>query len=112
MARIKLAYVGGGSSRAAGTMASFLHHGSEFDGSEVVLVDLNPDHLEIVRTIAEKMARNAGLGFKLTATTDQREGLTGGDAVLTSCRPGGFERRLKDEMIPMRHGVIGQETQG
>src|SRR5438309_563817 len=68
MARIKLAYVGGGSSRAAGTMASFLHHGSEFDGSEVVLVDLNADHLEIVRTIADKMARNAGLDIKIPAT--------------------------------------------
>jgi 6-phospho-beta-glucosidase len=112
MARIKLAYVGGGSSRAAGTMASFLHHGSEFDGSEVVLIDLNPDHLEIVRTIAEKMARNAGLDITITATTDQREGLTDVDAVLTSFRPGGFEMRLQDEIIPMRHGVIGQETQG
>jgi 6-phospho-beta-glucosidase len=112
MARIKLAYVGGGSSRAAGTMASFLHHGSEFDGSEVVLIDLNPDHLEIVRTIADKMARNAGLDITITATTDQREGLTDVDAVLTSFRPGGFEMRLQDEIIPMRHGVIGQETQG
>jgi 6-phospho-beta-glucosidase len=86
MARIKLAYVGGGSSRAAGTMASFLHHGSEFDG----------DHLEIVRTIADKMARNAGLDITITATTDQREGLTDVDAVLTSFRPGGFEMRLQD----------------
>ncbi|MDH2443211.1 hypothetical protein QDR37_04540 [Amnibacterium sp. CER49] len=112
MARIKLAYVGGGSSRAAGTMASFLHHGAEFDGSEVVLIDLDPDHLEIVRAIAEKTARNAGLDITISATTDQRAGLTDVDAVLTSFRPGGFEMRLQDELIPMRHGVIGQETQG
>lgn len=112
MARIKLAYIGGGSSRAAGTMASLLSHGAEFDGSEVVLVDLDAERLEIVRTIAEKMARNAGLDITVSATTDRRPGLTDCDAVLTSFRPGGFEMRQQDEVIPMRHGVIGQETQG
>lgn len=112
MARIKLTYIGGGSSRAAGTMASLFSHGQEFDGSEVVLVDLDPDRLEVVRTIADKMARNAGLDIAVSATTDRRAGLTDADAVLTSFRPGGFEMRQQDELIPMRHGVIGQETQG
>jgi 6-phospho-beta-glucosidase len=112
MARIKMAYIGGGSSRAAGTMASFIAHGEEFNASEVVLVDRDPDHLEIVATIATKMACNAGLDLTITTTTAQREGLVDVDAVLTSFRPGNFEMRLADELIPMRHGVIGQETQG
>ena len=47
MARIKIAYLGGGSTRAAGTMASFLHTGEDFDGSEVVLIDLNADRLDL-----------------------------------------------------------------
>jgi 6-phospho-beta-glucosidase len=42
MARIKLAYVGGGSSRAPGTVASFVEQGQNFQGSEIVLIDLNP----------------------------------------------------------------------
>ncbi len=41
MARIKLAYIGGGSTRAAGTMASFVSRGEQFSGSEVVLIDLD-----------------------------------------------------------------------
>ena len=52
MARIKLVYLGGGSTRAAGTMASFMHNGADFDGSEVVLVDLDASRLELVRTLA------------------------------------------------------------
>src|SRR5437868_6452349 len=47
MARIKLAYIGGGSTRAAGTMASFIQQGENFNGSEVVLVDLNEERLGI-----------------------------------------------------------------
>jgi 6-phospho-beta-glucosidase len=112
MARIKLAYLGGGSSRAPGTMASFVHHGQEFDGSEFVLIDLDAEHLEIVKTITEKMAANAGLDITVTATTDQREGLRDVDAVLSSFRPGGFAARAIDERIPLKYGVIGQETQG
>ena len=90
MARIKLAYIGGGSTRAAGTMASFIHQGENFNGSEVVLIDLDPARLELVQTLARKMARSRGLDLTISVTTNRREGLRGCDAVLTSFRPGGF----------------------
>ncbi|MFL5586571.1 MAG: glycoside hydrolase [Ktedonobacteraceae bacterium] len=112
MARIKLAYIGGGSTRAAGTMASFIQQGENFNGSEVVLVDLNEERLGIVQTLAQKMARARDLDLTIRATTNRREGLQDCDAVLTSFRPGGFEARYLDESIPLKYGVIGQETQG
>lgn len=112
VACIKLAYIGGGSTRAAGTMASLIHHPGDFAGSEVVLIDLDPDRLEVVRTIAERMAAARGLDLTVTVATDRRAGLDGCDAVLTSYRPGGFEARVHDERIPLRHDVIGQETHG
>jgi 6-phospho-beta-glucosidase len=112
MARIKLAYIGGGSTRAAGTMASFVHQGENFDGSEVVLIDLHEEHLRIVQTLAQRMARARGLDITITTTTNRREGLRDCEAVLTSFRPGGFEARYLDESIPLKHDVIGQETQG
>jgi 6-phospho-beta-glucosidase len=112
VARIKMVYVGGGSSRAAGTMASFIWHGAEFSGSEVVLVDLDAERLETVRTIATKIAAAQGVDLTITATTNRRAALTDADAVLTSFRPGDFAARALDERIPLKHGVIGQETQG
>ncbi|TXK18904.1 glycoside hydrolase [Homoserinibacter sp. GY 40078] len=112
MAGIKMVYIGGGSSRGAGTVASFLERGAEFDGSEIVLVDLDPDHLEIVRSIGQRIADAKGLDVTISATTDRRAALTDADAVLTSFRPGGFAARALDERIPLKHGVIGQETQG
>jgi 6-phospho-beta-glucosidase len=112
MARIKLAYVGGGSTRAPGTVASIVKQGEAFAGSEIVLVDLNQEHLAIVRSLAERMASAAGVEITVTATTDLRKALPDCDAVLSSFRPGGFEARRLDERIPLEHGVIGQETQG
>lgn len=112
MARIKIAYIGGGSTRAPGTMASFVAQGENFAGSEIVLVDLDAERLALVKRIAEKMARAQGIDLCVSATTDRRAALEDCHAVLSSFRPGGFEARYLDENIPLKHGVIGQETQG
>jgi 6-phospho-beta-glucosidase len=112
MARIKLAYIGGGSTRAPGTVASLIERGANFAGSEIVLVDLDERHLDVVRRLATRTAEVRGLDLRFTATTDRAAGIRDADVVLTSFRPGGFEARRLDERIPLRHGVIGQETQG
>jgi 6-phospho-beta-glucosidase len=112
VARIKIAYIGGGSTRAAGTMAGFIAQAGSFGGSEVVLIDLDADRLELIRTLAERMATANGADLAVSATTDRRAGLEGCDAVLSSFRPGGFQARVLDERIPLDNGVIGQETQG
>src|SRR3954447_4355892 len=112
MASIRLTYVGGGSTRAPGTVAAIVERGAHFAGSEVVLVDVDEDRLSVVREIATRMAAARGVDIRVRATTDRAEGLRDADIVLTSFRPGGFEARVLDEKIPLRHGVIGQETQG
>ena len=43
-----------------------------FAGSEIVLIDLEPERLETVRTIASKMAQATGVDLTITATTDRR----------------------------------------
>jgi 6-phospho-beta-glucosidase len=112
MAAIKMTYIGGGSTRAPGTVAALLERGAGFQGSEVVLVDLDEGRLDTVKRLATRMADVRGLDIRVTTTTDRTAGLTDADIVLTSFRPGGFEARVLDERLPLRHGVIGQETQG
>ena len=112
MTGIRLVYIGGGSTRAPGTVASLVERGTAFAGSEIVLVDLDADRLDVVRRLTERMASVRGLDLRVTATLDRAAALDGADVVLTSFRPGGFEARALDEAIPLRHGVIGQETQG
>jgi 6-phospho-beta-glucosidase len=93
-------------------MASFIHQGQNFLGSEIVLIDLDEERLALVKKLADKMIAVRGLDLRVSATTNRRDGLRDCDAVLTSYRPGGFEARYLDECIPLKHGVIGQETQG
>jgi len=112
MARLKIAYIGGGSTRGPGTVASFIHQGENFQGSEIVLVDFDADKMQVIKTMADKMSRDRGVDITISYTTDRRAGLTDCDAVLTSYRPGGFEARHLDESIPLKYGIVGQETQG
>jgi len=121
MARLKIAYIGGGSTRAPGTMLTFAHQGENFDGSEFVLIDLDEQRLEIVKKLTLAGARARGLDFKVKTVVStgapgsdaaRADALKDCDAVLTSFRPGGFEARVVDETVPLKHGVIGQETQG
>jgi len=112
MAAKKITYIGGGATRAPGTIASFIHQGANFTGSEIVLYDINAERLALVLKLAQKMAREQGVDIRFSATTDLSEALTDSQYVLTSYRPGGFEARMLDEKIPLKHGVIGQETQG
>src|SRR4051794_23433976 len=93
-------------------MASFIEQGENFAGSEICLIDLDAERLQLIRTLAERMATAKGVDITVSATTDRRAGLDACDAVLTSYRPGGFEARVLDERIPLDNGVIGQETQG
>jgi 6-phospho-beta-glucosidase len=89
-----------------------VHQGGNFNGSHVVLIDLDEERLSLVRGISEKLVAHYGLDITISATTNRKDGLRDCDAVLTSFRPGGFEARYLDESIPLKHRVIGQETQG
>ncbi len=112
MAAIKLVYIGGGATRGPGTIASFVQHAARFAGSEIVLVDIDEQSLDLVHRLGQRLIDAAGVDLRLRATTDRRAALVDADAVLTSFRPGGFAARRLDERIPLQHGVIGQETQG
>ena len=112
MAQIKLAYIGGGSTRAPGTMASLIAMADQFTGSEVVLIDLDAERLSLVQRLSQRLAQSSGADLAITTTTDRAAGLAGADYVLTSFRPGGFEARSLDERTPLDHRMIGQETQG
>jgi 6-phospho-beta-glucosidase len=112
MAQLRIAYLGGGSTRAAGTIESFVSRAHEFSGSEICLIDIDEERVSLIQRLGTKMAEARGADLKFTATTDRREGFRDSDAVLFSFRPGGMEARVLDEVIPTRQGVIGQETQG
>ena len=112
MSRIKMVYIGAGSTRAPGTIASVVQRHEQFSGSEIVLVDPDSEHLPVVKHLGDTLARQAGADISVTIAPDQRSALVDADIVLASFRPGGFAARVIDETVPLKYDVIGEETQG
>ena len=111
MAR-KIAIIGGGSAYAPGLINAFIQHAADFDGVELALMDIAAPELDIVHQLSCRMAEAAGANLTITRHTEQQSAIQSADYVLTTFRQGGFEARQQDETIPLKYGIIGQETIG
>ncbi len=109
---MKLAIVGGGSTYTPELVDGFQRHRDALPLDELVLVDPDPQRLELVGGIGRRMLARAGHPARLTTTTDLAAGVDGADAVLLQLRVGGQDARHADETWPHEAGCIGQETTG
>jgi 6-phospho-beta-glucosidase len=109
---VKVAVVGAGSTYTPELVEGFVTRTDRLPVDELALLDIDPERLEIVGALAERMMRRAGWGGTLALTGDAREALEGADYVVVQLRVGGNKARYTDETIPLEFDVIGQETTG
>src|SRR5690554_3876533 len=112
--KLKVATIGGGSSYTPELIEGFIKRYDEFPLTELWLVDIEAgkEKLEIVGNLAKRMIKKAGLDIRVELTLDREEALKEADFVTTQFRVGLLESRKKDERIPLKYDVIGQETNG
>jgi 6-phospho-beta-glucosidase len=109
---IKIAVIGGGSTYTPELIEGFALRREILPVDELVLHDIDPERLEIVGGLAERILRKQEFPGRLTLTQDRKAAVTDAAFVLVQLRVGGLKARLGDETIPPRHGCIGQETTG
>ena len=111
---IKIVTIGGGSSYTPELVEGLIKRYDELPVKELWLVDIEEgkEKLNIVGNLAKRMVKKAGIPMEIHLTLDRREALKDADFVTTQLRVGLLEARMKDERIPLSHGVIGQETNG
>ncbi len=114
MKGVKIVTIGGGSSYTPELVEGFIKRYDELPIKELWLVDIEEgqEKLEIVGNLAKRMIKKAGLDIDVFLTLDRREALKDADFVTTQFRVGQLDAREKDELIPLKYGVIGQETNG
>ena len=112
--KLKVATIGGGSSYTPELVEGFIKRYDEFPLTELWLADIEEgkEKLEIVGNLAKRMIENAGLPIDVHLTLDRRAALKDADFVTTQFRVGLLNARAKDERIPLKYGVLGQETNG
>lgn len=111
---VKIATIGGGSSYTPELVEGLIKRYDELPVRELWLVDIEEgkEKLEIVGNLARRMVKKANIPMEIHLTLDRKEALKGADFVTTQLRVGLLDARIKDERIPLKYGMIGQETNG
>ncbi len=111
---LKVTTIGGGSSYTPEIVEGFINRYDKFPVNEICFVDIEDgkEKMEIVVALAKRMVEKSGLPITINSTLDRREALKGATFVTTQFRVGLLPARKKDEHIPAKHGMLGQETNG
>jgi 6-phospho-beta-glucosidase len=107
---IKIASIGGGSSYTPNFAEILASLRDELPIKEWVLMDVDKERLNVVAGFTKKLLQSLKLDIKIKITTDLREAVTGADFVFTTIRVGQAQSRIIDETVPLKHGLLGQET--
>jgi 6-phospho-beta-glucosidase len=109
---LKVAVIGGGSTYTPELVNGFLARLKQFPLTELWLMDIDKERLDVVGGFAQRMVKAKGDPFKVVLSTNQRESIKDASYVTTQLRVGHMEARRRDEYLGLRHGLIGQETTG
>lgn len=109
--KIKIVIIGAGSTYTPELIEGLIVRRGELDLRELVLMDIDPERLEIVGRMAERMLRAQDIEWKVVLCDDY-DCVAGADYVITQIRVGKLAARILDEKIPLKYGMIGQETCG
>lgn len=107
---MKLAVIGAGGVRTPLLLRGILRRQGRIKLDDLYLMDIDAEHLDLMRLVAQPMLREAR--FRTVWTTDAEEAIRGADYILTTFRVGGIRSRVIDERVPLKYHVLGQETTG
>jgi len=110
---ISVCIVGAGSSYTPELVEGLLNQEeAALPVSELRLTDINAERLSVLAGFTERAVRHAGREVNVASDARLEPMLEGVDFVITQIRVGGMEARHLDESIPLKYGIIGQETTG
>lgn len=101
----KITFIGAGSLVFTRNLCNDILLTPALQESEIVLVDIDPQRLEMAHTIVNMLAEKRGGTVKVSASLDRREAVTGADYVITTFQQGGLDAYKLDIEIPQRYGV-------
>ena len=112
MRDLKIAVIGSGSTYSPEIFEGIIKRKDSLSVKRIALMDIDEKKLNIVGGLIERMVRAAGLDAEIVKTMDLDTALDGADYVLAQIRVGRLPARVLDERIPLKYGLIGQETTG
>ena len=110
--KYSITVAGGGSTFTPGIVLMLLDHMDRFPIRSIKFYDNDAERQEIVAKACEIYLKENAPEVEFAYTTDPETAFTDIDFVLAHIRVGKYAMREKDEKIPLKYGVVGQETCG
>ncbi|MEC1167763.1 maltose-6'-phosphate glucosidase, partial [Bacillus paralicheniformis] len=103
---------GGGSTFTPGIVLMLLDNLDDFPIRQLKLYDNDGERQDKIAGACEVLVRERAPHIQFLATTDPEEAFSDVDFVMAHIRVGKYAMRELDEKIPLKYGVVGQETCG
>lgn len=110
--KLKVAIVGSGSTYTPELIKGFISRKDSLKVDSFYMMDINREKNTIVSNLAKRMLKNYGMDTQVVITENLSEAIENADYVLGQIRVGGLDSRIKDEKIPLKYNLLGQETTG
>ena len=112
MKKFSIVVAGGGSTFTPGIVLMLLENLDKFPIRQIKFYDNDAERQEIIAKACDIIIKEKAPDINFVYTTDPETAFTDVDFVMAHIRVGKYAMREKDEKIPLRHGVLGQETCG
>src|SRR5699024_2043069 len=113
MEKKNLVITGGGSTYTLGMIMSLTREKENFPLKKITFYDIDEARQEKIAKAAEVLLSEHYPELEsFNYTTDKATAFSDIDAAFVQIRTGGLAMRERDEQIPVKHGVVGQETSG
>lgn len=112
MKKFSIVIAGGGSTFTPGIVLMLLDNLEKFPIRKLKFYDNDADRQDKVAKACEIILKERAPEIEFAQTTDPEEAFTDIDFVMAHIRVGKYAMREKDEKIPLKYGVLGQETCG
>ena len=112
MKKFSIAVAGGGSTFTPGIVLMLLENLEKFPIRQIKFYDNDAERQEVIAKACDIIIKEKAPDINFVYTTDPETAFTDVDFVMAHIRVGKYAMREKDEKIPLKHGVLGQETCG
>jgi len=112
MKKFSIVVAGGGSTFTPGIVLMLLDNLDKFPIRQIKFYDNDAERQEIIAKACDIIIKEKAPDISFVYTTDPETAFTDVDFVMAHIRVGKYAMREKDEKIPLKHGVLGQETCG
>ena len=112
MKKFSIVVAGGGSTFTPGIVLMLLENLDKFPIRQIKFYDNDAQRQEVIAKACDIIIKEKAPDINFVYTTDPETAFTDVDFVMAHIRVGKYAMREKDEKIPLRHGVLGQETCG